>query len=696
MLLAQFLALLLSAAVALHQLPGTHGLACIPKCKCIWRGGKKTAECQSAALTGLPEGIDEGLQVLNLTGNSIRVLPKNAFFSSHLVNVQRLYMAHCGIAYMEDSALFKVSNLIELDLSWNSLATVPTGAWIHVKHLRNLVLSGNPITVLPDSAFSDLTELSALGMTECHLDAISPGAFEGLSNLNVLKLDYNRLQTLPGKAMLPLRSLYGIALDGNQWRCDCNLRSFRAWLDKSNVSTYLPTCQQPARFKGKSWSLFSVEDLACAPVFLNTSPSTMDSIVVQEHSNVTLECRVRSDPPADIEWHWKDGVITNYTESTGSAPAFLVTQPEAADREKTSWLTVTSVQEKNAGAYTCVAQNSAGRAERNFTLAVNRRTPVTEVRASGSSSDVEMTEQARESTEQQQRSYRENPLIGMIIGIIVGAMAVLLIFGVVLWICRRRGRRRSHPNTRKKRTDVVVNHKVVNHNDIGKEQIPSTEVDAPDVKLLAVVNPVQKPPRLLMTDSYQGFPSELEPLDPNQDLCTPSGVWNVKDHDFSTDESVLSSVPSRMGTLDRRSVAGTRSPIPVPMPVVPPPPDDLHLRLQNELTDTLRRTKGDRRPIIGDDSSDGHSSLYGGLETLRVSGLEGRVRAGAGPDLIEQLEDSRGSRHESPSPPPLPVGSHWGGSYDHPSAYYRTSPSLAYQQEMPPIIPEATSDGTEV
>ncbi|XP_064481587.1 leucine-rich repeat-containing protein 24-like [Ornithodoros turicata] len=693
MLPAQLLALVLSAAVAL--LPAAHAFSCHPKCKCIWRGGKKTAECPYAALTGLPDGIDEGLQVLNLTNNNVQVLPKNAFFSSNLVNVQKLYLSHCSIAHMDDRALFKVSNLIELDLSWNSLASVPSGAWIHVKHLRTLLLNGNPITVLPDNAFADLKELSALMMTECSLETISPGAFEGLSNLNVLKLDYNRLQTLSGKAMLPLKSLHGIALDGNQWRCDCDLRSFRAWLDKSKFAVYWPICQQPPRLKGKLWNAVSVEDLACAPIFLNTNPSALDSIVAQEHSNVTLECRVRADPLAAIEWYLKDVLITNNTEGVNAAQVFWVTQQVAGDREKLSWLTVTSVQERNAGAYTCVAKNSAGKAEHNYSLAVNRKTAITEVRASGSSSDVEMTEQARESTEQQQRSYRENPLIGMIIGIVVGAMAVLLVFGLVLWFCRRRGRRRSHPSTRKKRTEVVVNHKVVNHNDIGKEQLPSAE-DTPDVKLLAVVNPVQKPPRLMMADSYNGLPSELEPLDPNQEMCTPSGVWILKDHEYSTDESVLSSVPSRVGTIDRRSIAGARSPIPVPMPVVPPPPDDLHFRLQNELSDTLRRTKGDRRPIIGDDSSDGHSSLYGGLETLRVRDLEGRVRGSVGPDLIDQLEDSRGLHQESPSPPPMPMGSHWGSSYDHPSAYYRTAPGTSYPQELPPSIPEATGDGTEV
>uniref|UniRef100_A0A023G8T8 Putative conserved protein with signal anchor n=1 Tax=Amblyomma triste TaxID=251400 RepID=A0A023G8T8_AMBTT len=238
-----------------------------------------------------------------------------------------------------------------------------------------------------------------------------------------------------------------------------------------------------------------------------------------------------------------------------------------------------------------------------------------------------MTEQARESTEQQQHSYAENPVLGMVIGILVGALAVLVVFGLTLWLCRRRGRRRGAPlgSRKTKRTEANSNHKAL-HNDKQQQSQPATG-DAADVKLL--VNPIQKPPRLLMTNSYQGLPSELEPLDPGLCVESSSGVWVVKEHDYSTDESVLSSIPSRAGTIDRRSLA--RSPIPVPMPVVPPT-DDLHARLHGELTDTLRRTKGDRRPLV--ERADAQSPLepYAGLETLRVRDLEHR-----GPDLIDQI-----------------------------------------------------------
>ncbi|KAL1439700.1 hypothetical protein MTO96_001276 [Rhipicephalus appendiculatus] len=346
----------------------------------------------------------------------------------------------------------------------------------------------------------------------------------------------------------------------------------------------------------------------------------MDAIVVQENNNVTLECRVRADPAARISWLWKDKPLTNQSEP---GQAFVLTQ-DAGDRERLSWLTLSFKFVRLPG---------------------------------GSTAEVEMTEQARESTELQQRSYTENPVLGMVIGILVGALAVLLVFGLTLWLCRRRGRRRGAPagSRKSKRTEANSNHKTL-HNDKQQQQTQPATGDAAEVKLL--VNPIQKPPRLLMTNSYQGLPSELEPLDPGLCVESSSGVWVVKE--------------ARL--LDGRVVRS-----PCPCPSCRPPTDDLHARLHGELTDTLRRTKGDRRPLV--ERSDAQSPLepYAGLETLRVRDLEPR-----GPDLIDQIG---GAAQPPPSPRWMP--------YEHPSAYYRAAAGTP-QSCYPTSIPEAPADGTEV
>ncbi|CAN7995734.1 unnamed protein product, partial [Ixodes hexagonus] len=529
------------------------------------------------------------LQVLNLTDNLIQVLPMRAFSTVGLVNIQKLYLSRCELSHINDTAFFKVTNLIELDLADNKLSAVPTAALSHARNLRNLILSGNPISLLADSSFDELGELSTLELSGCRIETVSVGAFEGLTKLHVLKLDFNMLQTLPGNAMAPFQALHGVALHGNQWCCDCQLRAFWSWVYGYNVPLlYSPTCHTPTKLNGKPWRSLSPEDLACSPTFPNTSMSTPDSIVVEELNNVTLECRVRADPLADLSWLWNERPIANQTEDLAPGqPTFLVTQEDAGDRERLSWLTLSFVQEPNAGTYGCVAQNAADRIVRNFTLVVDRLS--TEVPVSTkSTAEVEMTERVREYTELQHRPSDENSVLSIIIGILVGALAVLLAFGVALWLCRRRGRCGGSQGMRKaKRREALSNHKSLLSD---KQQQQSSSSNAAEMKLL--VNPIQKPPRLLMTTSYQRLPSELEPLGPIG-LCAESlsDAYEVKSQEYATDEFLLSSVPSGTGTIDHRPLA--RSLIPVAMPIVPA--DDINLRLHCELTDTLRRIKGDRR-----------------------------------------------------------------------------------------------------
>ncbi|KAL1439699.1 hypothetical protein MTO96_001275 [Rhipicephalus appendiculatus] len=140
---------LLWLVVALCQLPPrVQCFACSDRCKCIWRNGKQYGECALQELTALPSGMDESLQVLNLTHNLIQTLPKRAFLTAGLVNVQKLYLSRCELSHIDDSALFKVTNLIELDLSDNKLTVVPTGALSSTRNLRTLYINRNPSSQL--------------------------------------------------------------------------------------------------------------------------------------------------------------------------------------------------------------------------------------------------------------------------------------------------------------------------------------------------------------------------------------------------------------------------------------------------------------------------------------------------------------------------------------------------------------------
>lgn len=544
-------------------------ISCHPKCQCIWRKNKQTAECSSAGFEKIPLGLEPTLQVLDLQRNNLSVLPPNAFLSAGLVNLQKLYLAKCGIEHIDDFALNRISNLIELDLSDNLISYIPTAAFRHLPLLRHLILSGNPLVIVLTQAFVELKTLIILEISNCKIDTIATRAFEGLEKLEVLKIDSNELQTLHAKTMTPFKVLHGITLDGNPWTCDCELRGLRQWLYDNNVPYIPPTCYRPLRLRDRKWTEVNIEDYACAPTFLNTS-SAMN---VFEGSNVTLECKVTGDPIPSIQWLWRERIITNLSEGISSSQTFIMS--EYTEKEKYSRLRISSVQEPNAGVYTCVATNTAGKVSKNFTLMVSR-IPVTGVKII----EEEKTQEVKEEEE-----YRGNTMAGMAIGMISGAVIVLVTLSAVLYVCHRKRKR----NAQRKR--IEANHKVCNS---VNPTTPKVSQEDSDIKILNTT-----PNHINARHcEYEGIPTrELD----HYDNIEP--VWKISDH----------RPPSEAQWDDHNLPQGAipisvpkRNTAPVQMPIQP---DDIHVRFQHELSNTMRKMSSDRKNGLERERGDGSSEM---------------------------------------------------------------------------------------
>ena len=89
-----------------------------------------------------------------------------------------------------------LTNLVDLDLSGNALASVPTSAVEDCKYLMRLSLRSNPISSVGSEALVGLSELVHLDLSHCGLEEVHPLAFRGLHNLEYLRLEANRLTTL--------------------------------------------------------------------------------------------------------------------------------------------------------------------------------------------------------------------------------------------------------------------------------------------------------------------------------------------------------------------------------------------------------------------------------------------------------------------------------------------------------------------
>lgn len=342
---------------------------CPHVCECKWKSGKESVSCFNANLTTIPAHLDTGTQVLDLTGNSLTTIGRDAFHAAKLLNLQKVFVAKCGIKTLDRFAFRKLTNLVELDLSYNVISAVPSHILDSISELRELKLSGNPIQRIFNDAFGNVQQLVRLELSNCRLGTVEQRAFSGLERtLEWLKLDHNKLVNIRSTTLTALHSLHGLELSNNPWNCSCGLRPLREWMLRQNLpSSVSPICKFPSRLSGRPWDKLDLDDFACSP----SVESTRTVIRTVEGGNVTLSCKVSGSPYPDVKWFWKNRLIANISTGVTNSAKKLYIINTAND---TSRLTILSSDLSDTGSYVCAVENNAGRVESNMSLVVARRT----------------------------------------------------------------------------------------------------------------------------------------------------------------------------------------------------------------------------------------------------------------------------------------------------------------------------------
>lgn len=342
----------------------TFSCACPNLCTCKWKYGKQTVECTQKGFLAIPEGMDPGTQVLEFSKNNVQTLHKEIFLKMDLINLQRIYLSHCGIVNIDDRTFVGLTNLVELDLSNNLLRTVPTETFVDCPSLMRLSLNANPISALSKNAFEGLSFLNTLELSKCEISEVEEGAFQGLHSLEWLHLDGNKLTALKGSRVLP-ESLKGIELQENSWQCDCNILDLYTWLLAFKIPHDVePVCKGPPQLYGRIIKSAAKNEFACLP---EVSPTSF-FLEINEGKNVSLLCQIHAVPEAKVSWWFQGQMLRN--DSIVAPGVHLIYYIEEGNADKRSELFIFNTNTEDNGTYICNAENFAGKSEANFTIRI--------------------------------------------------------------------------------------------------------------------------------------------------------------------------------------------------------------------------------------------------------------------------------------------------------------------------------------
>ncbi|XP_050536582.1 leucine-rich repeats and immunoglobulin-like domains protein 2 [Daktulosphaira vitifoliae] len=159
--------------------------------------------------------IGKALTQLDLSQNSLSSVPTPALKSLDRLLIFNLN--HNKISAIHTNAFEGMSTLEILTLYENRLTNIEPNAFAGTeKKLKRLNIGGNELNRVPTDALQTMDNLKKLEMQENKITSINEGDFIGLKTLDMLILAHNFIKHIPAKVFRHLPLLNSLELDGNQ------------------------------------------------------------------------------------------------------------------------------------------------------------------------------------------------------------------------------------------------------------------------------------------------------------------------------------------------------------------------------------------------------------------------------------------------------------------------------------------------
>ncbi|XP_055383501.1 toll-like receptor Tollo [Condylostylus longicornis] len=157
----------------------------------------------------------ESMLEIDLSYNKIASLQTSIL--SALSRLRRLNLKHNELNFIADRAFEGLMSLSFVDLSQNKLQNLPPDLFSETRYIREIYLQNNSMNVIAPGLFVDLAELLVLDLSNNELTSqwVNSHTFLGLKRLMLLNLSNNRLNKLEPFIFRSLRSLQVLRLQDN-------------------------------------------------------------------------------------------------------------------------------------------------------------------------------------------------------------------------------------------------------------------------------------------------------------------------------------------------------------------------------------------------------------------------------------------------------------------------------------------------